>query len=243
MRGPVKTDDLIAHLAADLRVRPVPPWAPALAPFVGLVLTGAPILAALGVRANLGTALADPATAMKWALPLTVAAVALPLAWRRSRPEARLESWPLLLVPVVLTAMVLALSTLAALPPEAWMSAFRGSTRFVCLTSVVGMGLGPLAAALWALGRGATTAPRVSGFLAGLGSGGLAAGLYAVHCTEDAAPFFVTWYGTGILLVGALGALLRASGAALVRLALAWALLRAAAAAEPTPSLPPPSPS
>lgn len=208
MRNTMRTDDLIAHLAADPRPRSLPPWAPALVPLVGLALTGAPILAALGVRPNLGTGLADPVTAMKWALPLAVAAVALPLAWRRSRPEARLGAQPLLLMPVVLVALALVLSALSALPSEAWGPAFRGSTRLVCLGSVVGMGLGPLAAALWALGRGATTAPRLSGFFAGLGAGGLAAALYAVHCNEDAAPFFVTWYGTGILLVGALGALL-----------------------------------
>jgi hypothetical protein len=179
-----------------------------LAPLAGLALTGAPILVVLGVRPDVGAALVDPTTAMKWALPLAVAAVALPLAWRRSRPEARLGSWPLLLAPVVLTAMALVFSALATRPSEAWESAFRGSTRLVCLTSVVGMGLGTLAAALWALRRGATTAPRLSGLFAGLGSGGLAAALYAVHCTEDAAPFFVTWYGTGIVLVGAAGALL-----------------------------------
>jgi hypothetical protein len=208
MRDPIKTDDLIAHLAADPHPRPVPPWAPALAPLAGLAVAGMPLLTALGVRPDLGTALAAPATAMKWVLPLAVAAVTLPLAWRRSRPEARLGARPLLLAPVILVAMTLVLSTLAALPSEAWESAVRGSTRLVCLTSVVGMGLGTLAATLWALRRGATTAPRLSGLFAGLGSGGLAAALYAVHCTEDAAPFFVTWYGTGILLVGALGALL-----------------------------------
>lgn len=202
----MRTDDLIARLAADPRPRPGP--ARALAPLAGLAMTGLPILAALGVRPDLGAALVDPVLATKWALPLAVAAVALPLAWRRSRPEARLGARLLLLAPVVLVGSALVASALASVPGEAWWPVVRGDTRLECLASVVGMGLGPLAAALWALGGGATTAPRLSGLLAGLGAGGLAAALYALHCDEDAAPFFVTWYGLGILLVGTLGALL-----------------------------------
>jgi hypothetical protein len=207
--GSLNTNHLIARLAADdLQPRPIRASALALMPFVGLGLTGLPILAVLGVRPNLGAVLADPVLAMKWALPLAVATVTLPLAWRRMRPEAQLKAWPLLLALVAVAAMGLVAAALAVLPFAAWGPAFRGDSRFVCLASVTGMGLGPLAAALWALSHGASTAPRLSGLLAGLGAGGLAAALYALHCDEDAAPFFVTWYGMGILLVGALGALL-----------------------------------
>ena len=202
------TDDLIARLAAA--PRPAPGlggplvWAPtATAVFVGL-----PALAVLGLRPDLVRALNDPVTAAKWALPLALAALSFALALRLARPEARLGARALLFAPVLALAGALVASALAALPPFAWGSAIRGGTRAACLLSVLGLSLGPLAAALWALSRGASTAPRLSGLLAGLGAGGLAAALYALHCIEDAPPFFVTWYGLGILGAGGLGVLL-----------------------------------
>ena len=41
--------------------------------------------------------------------------------------------------------------------------------------------------------RGGTTAPALAGLVAGLAGSGLAAAIYAVHCTEDSPLFYVTW--------------------------------------------------
>jgi hypothetical protein len=54
---------------------------------------------------------------------------------------------------------------------------------------------------LWTLRRGATTAPRLAGALAGLAGSGLAAAIYTLHCTENSPLFYVTWYGLGIVVV------------------------------------------
>ena len=202
------TEDLIARLAAEPRPAPGPAGALAWAPPAVLVLTGLPLLAVLGVRADLAAALVDPVTTMKWVLPLGVAGLSMALAWRLARPEARAGARPLLYGPVLLLAAGLVASALASLPVSAWAAAMRGSTRLLCFTSILGLSLGPLAATLWALNRGATTVPNLTGFLAGIGSGGLAAALYALYCNEDAAPFFVLWYGLAILAAGGLGALL-----------------------------------
>ena len=64
-----------------------------------------------------------------------------------------------------------------------------------------------LAAALIALRHGAPTRPAIAGALAGLLSAGLAATLYASHCTDDSPLFVVTWYTIATALVTAVGAL------------------------------------
>lgn len=208
MRPELSTDDLIARLAATPQPAPGPARPLAWAPLAALALFGGPVLAALGLRPDLALAMGDPVTVTKWALPLTVAGLCFVLALRLTRPEARLGARALLFAPVLGLAAALVAAALADLPPPAWGAVIRGGTRAACLLSVVGLSLAPLAASLWALRRGASTAPRLSGLLAGLGAGGLAAALYALHCIEDAPPFFVTWYGLGILLAGGLGALL-----------------------------------
>ena len=65
-----------------------------------------------------------------------------------------------------------------------------------------------LAGTLWALRRGASTRPALAGAVAGLLSGGAAAAIYAVHCTEDSPLFYAVWYSLAILAVTGLGAAL-----------------------------------
>jgi hypothetical protein len=50
-----------------------------------------------------------------------------------------------------------------------------------------------------ALRSGATTAPGLAGWVAGVAGGGFAAMIYALHCTEDSPLFYVTWYGLAII--------------------------------------------
>jgi hypothetical protein len=56
--------------------------------------------------------------------------------------------------------------------------------------------------------RGATTAPALAGFVAGLAGSGLAAAIYTLHCTEDSPLFYVTWYGLAISTIAAVSAAL-----------------------------------
>ena len=202
----MKTDDLILRLAAD--ARPVQSLGPAFVAAVAgmLALTAGAFLVVSGVRADLGPAALAFPTVWKWLLPGVVALVALPLALRLSRPEARTDgaAW-LFLVPVV-TAAALVVLSLAHLPAASWPLALRGQTWAACVIAVPALGLLPLVGALSVLRRGATTAPRLAGALAGLGCGGAAAAVYSLHCIEDSPVFFVTWYGLGILVLGLLGA-------------------------------------
>ena len=84
--------------------------------------------------------------------------------------------------------------------------AVGGNSR-VCLTAIPLMSLPLLAAALIGLRHGAPTRPAVAGAIAGLLSAGLAATLYASHCTDDSPLFVATWYTMATALVTAIGAL------------------------------------
>ena len=69
------------------------------------------------------------------------------------------------------------------------------------------MSLPLLAAALLGLRHGAPTRPALAGAIAGLLSAGLAATLYASHCTDNSPLFVATWYTIAAALVSAVGAL------------------------------------
>jgi hypothetical protein len=88
------------------------------------------------------------------------------------------------------------------------MTRLVGSNSKVCMTAVPLMSLPLLAASLLGLRHGAPTRPAVAGAMAGLLSAGLAATLYASHCTDDSPLFVATWYSVGTALMAALGALI-----------------------------------
>jgi hypothetical protein len=94
------------------------------------------------------------------------------------------------------------------LPPDLWLSKTAGTNSLVCLTYIPLIGIGPLAIFLFALRQGAPTRPPVAGAVAGLLAGGIAATLYAAHCTDDSPLFIGTWYTiaiAGLALLGAVG--------------------------------------
>ena len=122
-----------------------------------------------------------------------------------ARPGARVVLWPLAAVSAV--AIGLWIAAWLAVPPEALRMAIVGKAMVGCLTTIPLLAVLPTAAVLVALRQGAPTRPRLAGAVAGLAGGGLAAALYATYCIEDSPLFFVTWYGTAILAVAAISAL------------------------------------
>jgi hypothetical protein len=60
----------------------------------------------------------------------------------------------------------------------------------------------------WALRSLAPTRLTLSGAVAGMLAGATGAFIYAFHCTEVSAPFMTVWYTLGIVVVGAVGAVL-----------------------------------
>ena len=204
----MKTEELLAALAAD----PVPGPGPAARALRAVPVAAAAIVAAvwaaLGFRPTILSDLPDPLSTLRFGLTLALFAAAGAIALRLSRPDAR-AGWPALALAAI-PAVAAALWTWALLttPPGGLGMAIQGKTLVTCLVSVPALSVLSSGAILWSLRQGAPTAPRLTGFLAGLAGGGLAAAAYALHCTETNPLFYVTWYGTGILVSGAAGALI-----------------------------------
>jgi hypothetical protein len=149
----------------------------------------------------------NPFFDLKFAVTLALAIPAIAISLHLSRPEASLNGWRwLLLIPAGLLAA--GLSGEMMMPQRLpMMTRLIGSNSRVCLVASPLMSLPLLAAALIGLRHGAPTRPAVAGAIAGLLSAGLAATLYAAHCTDDSPLFVATWYTIATALVTAIGAL------------------------------------
>jgi hypothetical protein len=204
----METDQLIRTLAADNAHRARP---------VGFVLTlalvaAAPVsvaifLAGLGVRPDVMTAMHNPFFDLKFAVTLALAISAIAVSLHLSRPEASLRGWGwLLLIPAGILAA--GISGEMMMPQRLpMMTRLVGTNSRVCMTAIPLMSLPLLAAALFGLRHGAPARPAVTGAIAGLLSAGMAATLYASHCSDDSPLFVATWYSIATAVVAAIGAL------------------------------------
>jgi hypothetical protein len=194
----MKTDDLIAALAADNRTE-TPPRV-VLLPMLALALALAvlTVWVSLGFREDLLASLGDPVSVMRFVLTGALGFLGVRLALVLARPEgsrlARL--WPLA-VPVAV-ALGLVVWAYAATPADGRQMALVGKTMTTCLVMIPILSVLPVAAILFGLSRGATTSPALAGLVAGLGGSGFAAMAYAMHCIEDNPLFYVTWYGVAM---------------------------------------------
>jgi hypothetical protein len=204
----METDQLIRTLAADNthQARPVGVVL-ALALLAAAPVSLAIFFAGLGVRPDVMTAMHNPFFDLKFAVTLALAISAITLSLHLSRPEASLRGWAwLLLIPAGL--LVGGIATEMMLPQRLpMMTRMVGSNSRVCLTAIPLISLPLLAAALLGLRHGAPSRPAVTGAIAGLMSAGLAATLYASHCTDDSPLFVAAWYTLAAALVTAIGAL------------------------------------
>jgi hypothetical protein len=205
----MKTDELIRALNADAGRRGLSlqaTWttaaiaATALAALVFMVL--------LGPRPDIAQAAETVRFLFKFVVTIALAASALFLLVRLSRPGASVAG-PLslvLLAPALLGGAV-GLEFLA-LPADVWRANWIGNNSTVCLTFIPLIGLLPLAVFVAALRHSAPTRPGLAGAVAGLLAGGVSATFYAAQCNDDS-PFFVaTWYPLAIAMLMAAGFLL-----------------------------------
>ena len=207
----METEQLIRSLAADNphRVRPV-----------GLVLAlsllaAAPVsiamfMMALGVRPDVMTAMHNPFFDLKFAITLALAISAVVVSLHLSRPEASLAGWGwLLLIPAGIIAAGIA-SEMMMPQRLPMMTRLVGSNSRLCMAAIPLLSLPLLVGALIGLRHGAPARPAQAGALAGLISAGLAATLYASHCTDDSPLFVATWYPIGTAVVTIAGAMIGA---------------------------------
>lgn len=201
------TDQLIRTLAADNAHR---------APRVGALMTMGLLVAApfsilifatfLGVRPDVMTAMHNPFFDTKFAVTLSLAIPAIIISLHLSRPEALMRGWGwLLLLPVGLLAVAIGSEAMMAPAMPMTMRLVGKNSRW-CMSAIPAMSLPLLAGALFGLRHGAPSRPALAGALAGLLSAGLAATLYASHCTDDSPLFVATWYTIATAIVTAIGA-------------------------------------
>jgi hypothetical protein len=204
----METDQLIRTLAADNAHRARP---------VGVVLalsllSAAPVsvamfFATLGVRPDVMTAMHNPFFDLKFVVTLAMAISAIAVSLHLSRPEVSLRGWGwLLLIPFGF--LIAGISGEMMMPQRLpMMTRLIGTNSQACMMAIPLLSLPLLAAALIGLRHGAPARPAVAGAVAGLLSAGLAATLYASHCTDDSPLFVVTWYSIATAFVAAVGAL------------------------------------
>jgi hypothetical protein len=153
------------------------------------------------------TAMRNPFFDLKFAVTLALAISAVAVSLHLSRPEASLRGWAwLLLLPAGL--LVAGIGSEMMTPQRMpMMTRLVGNNSRVCMTAIPLMSLPILAGTLFGLRHGAPARPAVAGAIAGLLSAGLAATLYAAHCTDDSPLFVATWYTIATALVTTIGAL------------------------------------
>jgi hypothetical protein len=212
----MKTDDLIRALTSDL----APPGPSietrfAVAFLPGVLVALALFAVTLGPRPDLALVASDMRFQFKFVITLLLALCSALLVWRLVRPgaPARLQIAVLAFVPLVLAAGVL--TELFVLPTDSWCPKLIGSNGLVCLVSIPFFALPMLIAEIFALRQGAPTRPTLTGVVAGLFAGGVAAAIYAAHCPDDSPLFVALWYSVGIAIVALVGGLIG-------RVALRW---------------------
>jgi hypothetical protein len=203
----MRTDELIRAMAADTTLPPPPRRTLPSALAASAAAAGLLFYATMGVRPDLGEAVMRVQVALKHLFPIVMAVAAFGASLRLARPEGRLDGWGwgLLVAPAIVAAAFWA--TAATTPVALWPERIAGHSIGFCLVCIPLLGLPILAGVIWALRRGASVRPRLSGALAGLLSGSAAAAVYAVYCTDDSPMFWGVWYVLAIAIVVAIGAL------------------------------------
>jgi hypothetical protein len=204
----MKTDDLINALVADMGTSERRLGGS----FAGALTTGAAISVAIFLlwihpRADFLHAATTLRALFKFAVTSVLAVAALGLAMRLARPGAPRGLWDVAWLAAPALLLVGVIAELYVLPPSQWATRLVGVNARFCLVLIPLLSIAPLAAILWALRQGAPTEPGMAGAVGGFAAGGIAAALYAAHCTDDSPLFVATWYSIAIGLVGLAGAL------------------------------------
>jgi hypothetical protein len=203
----MRTDDLVQALVAD-RAMAQPPIASqlAMALGIGFAVSATAFLLLLGPRPDIAWAAGTVRFDVKIVQVVLLAVTAVALVLRVARPGTA-TGWPIIaLAPALLAIAVIA--ELIAVPSGQWIVRLVGSNAMICLTAIPLLSLPLLAAFLVVLRRGAPLSRTGAGAVAGLAAGGVAAALYAMHCTDDSPLFVAFWYPVAIGGVTVLGALL-----------------------------------
>lgn len=198
MSKPLKTDDLIALIAADARSEEhAAPRALMLGWMGGFLASLALLIVTLGLRPDL----VEQLESWRFLAKVVIVWVAVGVsAWdcvRLSRPtETKLASgWNWIVVALLTAAIALELTTV---PGNEWAKNLIGENWPYCLTYIPMLAVPPLLAAFLAYRSAAPASPRAAAAALGRLAAATGAGLYALHCPDDSPLFVLTWYGIAV---------------------------------------------
>jgi hypothetical protein len=203
----METNDLIKVLSADAAVRQNSfgrAWG--LAIVLGVLIAATIFLVFIRARPDVDEAAETMRFLFKFVVTGLLAVTAVPAMLALARPEA-VGPWKIAAMaaaPLVLLAAV-ALE-LVMVPSAEWGTRLMGTNMPYCLTFIPLIGIGPLTLFIYGLRNAAPSRPQLAGAVAGLAAGGIAATLYAAHCTDDSPLFVATWYTLAVTLLTVAGA-------------------------------------
>ena len=202
----METDDLIRALGADAG-RPgfslARSWPGAV--LLAIVAAAAIFFAFIHPRADIAAAAGTVRFLFKFVVAGLLAATALAALAVLSRPQAPSRARIALLAAAPLLLLAAVALELTVVPSADWGTRLVGSNSLYCLSFIPSLGIGPLALFVAVLRHGAPSQPALAGAVAGLAAGGIAATLYAAHCTDDSPLFVATWYTLAIAILTVAG--------------------------------------
>lgn len=197
----MKTNDLIALLASDT-LQPQAPVRQQLLQklLLGAVACGVLLLALFGLNPRMDEMATHPAFVTKMLWLAALMGFSLYGLFRLARPGVgaghTLWGIGLALLAMFSLGLLQLLQTESGARTAQWM----GGSWQVCSVSIVALSLPILGALLWALRHLAPTRPVLTGAVAGVLAGSLAASIYSLHCPETSLTFFAVWYVAGMAL-------------------------------------------
>ncbi len=160
------------------------------------------VLAWLGVREDIGTAIATPVFWIKLGFPMLLALVVGRALVASLQPGRRFID-----ALAGAAALYFCFLLLAVAVSSAWRTDLFGSTWKECPIYVTAIAIPLMLPTMVWLRRYGPVHPRWTGALAGLACGLVGAVLYAIHCKEPGLLFLAVWYVLGALVPGVVGAL------------------------------------
>ncbi|KQR90303.1 hypothetical protein ASG35_03635 [Burkholderia sp. Leaf177] len=166
------------------------------------------MLVVYGLRHDIAVVSRTPLFWARFAFPATLAACALFLAARLSRPGTRIGAfWAAPAVPVIVVWSA-AVAVLCLASPDARIPLVMGTTWRSCPFNIVLLSVPAFVAVFWAIRGLAPTRLRLAGAAGGMLAGTIATMAYCLHCPEMSVAFWAVWYLLGMTLATLIGALL-----------------------------------
>jgi hypothetical protein len=208
----MKTDELIKMLSTNLEPANVNELRNtmllALAVAVGVVTAICLGWAGLNMRTDMGNEGHWGFIMIALVITLGFAAAGAHMLLKFARPGHSRRGPLLLLGSLFLVVLTGLIATLPAPNHAPWNSMMAAGSWGTCLICIPIFAVIPFGALIWGLRKAAPTHLMLTGAIAGLVAGALAAAAVVVHQAGPSAAFIVLWYGGPIVLCALFGALI-----------------------------------